>query len=161
MLAHIKNTFGNKVRVRVMGILEEDEKVLLLKHAGIGKEHVLWLPPGGGVDFGTSLEETLIKEFREETNLSISVENFMFIHEYIKGDLHAIEFFYRVSCDGGQVKLGSDPELRDEDQILADFAFFSKEELVKMPKTHLHGAFHASDPIKEFHGYSGIITFDY
>ena len=161
MLDHIKATFGQKVRVRVMGILDQNHKLLMIKHRGIGKEGVLWLPPGGGVEFGQSLEEALKQEFLEEVHLEVECQKLMFIHEYINDDLHAIEFFFQVVQTGGTARLGYDPELGENEQMLEELAYLSSEELKMLPKNHLHGAFHTGDPIKRLHGYRGIITFDY
>ena len=78
---HTENPCEGKVRVRVCGILHENGKILLLKHESIGPAGYLWSPPGGGVEFGESLVETLEKEFLEETNLSIKVGNYLFTNE--------------------------------------------------------------------------------
>lgn len=46
---------NNRPRVRVAGVLEEDGKLLLIEHTK--NERSYWLLPGGGVDWGESLEE--------------------------------------------------------------------------------------------------------
>ena len=98
--------FIGKVRVRVCGILEEEGKILLLKHQPFGPAGYLWLPPGGGVEFGDTLEETLRREFLEETHLNIEIEKYLFSNEFITNQLHALEHFYLVKRISGQLKLG-------------------------------------------------------
>ena len=51
-------------RVRVAGILIEDDRILLIEHTKNDKKY--WLVPGGGVDWGESAAEALIREFKEE-----------------------------------------------------------------------------------------------
>jgi len=48
---------------------ESREKVLLTKRTDNG----LWCLPGGGVDPGESVEETVIREVQEETGLTVRV----------------------------------------------------------------------------------------
>ena len=55
----VNHKFGGKVRVRVGGILIENDQILLLKHEGVGKKEFLWSPPGGGMEFGENAEENL------------------------------------------------------------------------------------------------------
>ena len=61
-------------RVRVAGILIENNKILLIEHLKKNKKY--WLVPGGGVDWGESTAEALIREYKEETNLDITVEKY-------------------------------------------------------------------------------------
>ena len=68
-----RDPFSKKVRVRACGILKNEQGILLLKHLGIGPAEFLWAPPGGGVKFGDTLEETVQREFLEETGLTVSV----------------------------------------------------------------------------------------
>ena len=68
-------------RVRVAGILIENERILLIEHSKNDKKY--WLVPGGGVDWGESTAESLIREYKEETNLDIEVESFLFLSETI------------------------------------------------------------------------------
>ena len=75
----IAATFGNQIRVRVCGILINQEGILLVNHSGLNESGDWWTPPGGGLIFGESLEEALIREFKEETGLVISVAEQLFI----------------------------------------------------------------------------------
>ncbi|WP_420318276.1 NUDIX domain-containing protein [Ekhidna sp.] len=157
-----KNTitqFEEKVRVRVCGILEEDNQILLLKHDKIGPAGYLWSPPGGGVEFGESHEEALKKEFKEETNLVVEIVKFLFTNEFISEKHHAIELFFLVKRISGDLMLGNDPELGPEQQILSDARFFSYDELKTLPKNAIHNAFNTvyeRDKITELRG---LITF--
>ena len=114
--------YEGKVRVRAVGLLFEDDRVLLLKHQGLGPEGYLWSPPGGGVDFGMSAADTLKKEFLEETSLEVEVGAFLFVNEHLDERHHAIELFFEVHRLSGAPTLGSDPE--SETQILTEIGLF-------------------------------------
>ena len=122
--------FKNKVRVRVCGILEHKECILMIRHSGLVEKDV-WLAPGGGVQFGETIEEALIREFKEETNLDIQVSDFLGINEHIKNDLHAIEIYHKVVYKKGTINLGSDPELEPHNQILKDIKYLKKEHAIQ------------------------------
>ena len=59
---NIVKHFGNRLRVRVNGILIENERILMVKHVGLGETGYLWAPPGGGIEFGTSAPQNLERE---------------------------------------------------------------------------------------------------
>ena len=91
---------NNRPRVRVAGILIEDDRVLLIEHTKNDRSY--WLLPGGGVDWGESIEEAIKREFLEETNLTVEIENFLFISETLAPDntKHVINLYFRViGCD--------------------------------------------------------------
>jgi len=151
--------FQGKVRVRVCGILTEESRILLLKHENLGPAGFLWSPPGGGVEFGDSLHETFVREFKEETNLDVSVGLYLFTNEYIDKKYHAIELFFEVTRVGGQLKLGHDPELPLANQMLSEARFFTKEELLKLPQNVLHNAFSNTNKQNTINELEGLITF--
>lgn len=156
---HTENPFEGRIRVRVCGILHENGKILLLKHQSIGPAGYLWSPPGGGVEFGESLTETLKKEFLEETNLSIEVGNYLFGNEFLGKKHHAIELFFEVTRLSGELRLGSDPELPQERQILSEAKFFSSDELESIPADAIHNAFNTADARDKITKLRGLITF--
>lgn len=128
-----ENIYSNRVRVRVNGLLVENRKLLLVKiHQLTLKDHI-WMPPGGGVDFGESLEDALKREFIEETGVEIQIGTLRYIHEFIKPPLHALEFYYDCKKVGGALKLGHDPELIGKKQILEDVRFMKLDELDELP----------------------------
>ena len=134
MTNSIQKVFGNKVRVRVSGLLYKDEKLLLIKHQM--DDYLIWAPPGGGVEFGETIEATLIREFIEETGIAISVKEFLFFSEYIAKPLHAIELFYRVTADDLTINLGHDPEIRKK--LLLEYQFAGAAELGNIRPDNRH-----------------------
>lgn len=141
--------FGNKLRIRVCGLCIEEGKVLLVNHQSLNETSDFWGPPGGGMDFGQSAEENLRREFLEETGLSIETENFLFVHEYINPPLHAIELIFKVKRKGGTLKIGFDPELEKDAQIIKDVRFISFDKIEKFGKNNIHQMFFNVKKISE------------
>jgi len=151
--------FQRKVRVRVCGILKNEDGILLIKHEGIGPLGYLWSPPGGGVNFGEGLSASLKREFLEETNLNIEVGEHLFTNEHIDEQHHAIELFFKVYHRSGNLKLGIDPEVSDIDQIISEARFLGKEELNRLPKNALHSSFYLVKSPDRIDDLRGLITF--
>jgi 8-oxo-dGTP diphosphatase len=128
--------YGNQIRIRVCGVCIEGGKILLLNHIGIRENSDFWCPPGGGLQFGETIEECLKREFLEETNTEISVGKFMTVNEFVNPPLHAIELFYEVKIISGIPKKGTDPEM--EEQIITDLRWFSLEEIREFSKGIIH-----------------------
>lgn len=125
--------------MRVCGLLEREGKLLLARHQGIGSKGHLWLPPGGGLEFGESIADCLVREFMEECCLQVQVGSFYRIHEVVSLPLHAVELFYRVSIPSGEPVLGADPEKgEDVPAVLAEIRWFSKEGVLSLPEGTVH-----------------------
>ncbi len=137
----IYNMYGNRLRVRVCGVCMEGDKILLVKHNGLGELGFCWMPPGGGVEYGGSLESNLAREFKEETGLDVTVGKFLFVHEFLQPPLHAIELFFAVSVTGGTLALGIDPEMDINNQIIDDLRYFSPDDIRKKKKEAFHQIF--------------------
>ena len=129
MNQEIINQYGNQLRIRVCGICVQDNKILLINHSGMNLSGEFWSPPGGGLEFGETIEECLKREFLEETNTVISIGKFLKINEFLKPPLHAIELFYEVQILSGEVGVGFDPEM--EQQIIKDVRWLSFTEVLK------------------------------
>lgn len=120
--------YGNQLRVRVCGICVQSGKVLLINHSGMNESGEFWSPPGGGLEFGESIEDCLKREFLEETNTVISVGKFLTVREFLKPPIHAIELYYEVKIESGNIKKGFDPEM--DYQIIKDIRWSSFEDVL-------------------------------
>lgn len=134
----VDKKFGERVRVRVNGLLIKDNEILLIQHRGLGTKGKLWSPPGGGVDFGEKIEEALRREFKEETGIEVKQARFKFIHEFISPPLHAIELFYEILEAKGDPLKGKDPELSEEEQLIERVKYVSFEDLHIMDNAIKH-----------------------
>lgn len=151
----ISRQFGNKLRVRVCGICIEQGKILLVNHKGLNASGEFWAPPGGGIEFGSSAEENLIREFKEETGLIIEIDKFLFVHEYLQKPIHAIELFFSVRRLAGTLIQGTDPEMKQNEQIIHDVRFMGKDEIGLINKNNRHQIFHGINDLEKIHEVSG------
>lgn len=135
MTPEIAEVYGNKVRIRVCGICWQNDRLLMVKHQ-MGNQ-VLWAPPGGGLEFGESMAETLKREMREETGLNVVPGRFLFGCEFIQPPLHAVECFFEVGLEGGNLMNGNDPEL----PMISSVSFLTVKEIAAIPGTSRHGIF--------------------
>jgi 8-oxo-dGTP diphosphatase len=86
-------------------VLIKDKKVMLVKEIlEDKKEH--WIFPGGGVEFGETIEDAARRETKEETNLDIRIKNFLGFKEIIRPqfDYHTIIFFFIAEPLNNEVK---------------------------------------------------------
>lgn len=152
----IGKIYGNRVRIRVCGICRDDCGSLLMVNHKMLTNGNFWAPPGGGVEFGNSAEETLVKEFQEETGLKAKIGPLLFICEFIKDPLHAIELFFEVTKEGGQLITGTDPEMGINDQIIENVRFLTFDEITRIPPEEKHGIFNrimALDDLRKIPAY--------
>lgn len=151
------NIFSHKVRVRSCGILIENNKILLVKHNHIGPKDFFWIPPGGGVEFSSTLENTMIREFKEETNLDVIIDQLLFTTEHIDNNFHAIEFFFSVKKIGGNEKLGIDPELSPDKQILSELKWMSLDDIHRLDPLTIHHSLHNLQNINDVLKKNGLL----
>jgi 8-oxo-dGTP diphosphatase len=136
----IESKFGHQLRIRVNGLLIEEDKILMAKHKmGNGKE--FWSTPGGGMNYGSNAKENLKREFLEETGLEIAVEEFLFVNEFLSPPLHAMEYFFKVKRIRGKVRLGHDPELDENSQILSEIRWMTMTDIESIEKNSIHRIF--------------------
>jgi len=62
--------------VRSYGVLVNEGQVALVRSSNPRHDPPLWWLPGGGIDFGEAPEDTLVREFFEETGLVCAVRSY-------------------------------------------------------------------------------------
>ncbi len=99
------------IRLRAAIVLVENNKILLMLHQKGDQQY--WVLPGGGVEYGETLEEAGVRELMEETGIQIKVMNLLFISESIPPDQHrhVINFYFSAKRIGGEERLGPEPGL--------------------------------------------------
>ena len=132
----------------------------MIKHRSIGKNGMLWAPPGGGMQYGESAEKTIQREFEEETGLKINVDRYLFTHEFLNPPLHAIELFFEVSRLAGDLKRGYDPEMHKDEQIIAQVAFLDMDKIKEIDHDSLHYVLRLVKNLNELLSLEGYIKFE-
>ncbi|MBM3425937.1 MAG: NUDIX hydrolase [Bacteroidetes bacterium] len=155
----IESKFGNRLRIRVNGVLIEENKILMIKHK-MSLEQDFWCTPGGGMQFGSTAHENLSREFLEETGLNISVGKFICVHEYLAPPLHALECFFEVKRISGTTTLGHDPELGPDNQILAELKWMTLLELQSLEEKSIHPLFLRIKSLEELVLCKGYFNFE-
>jgi len=94
--------------VRAYGILIHDDAVALVRSSNPQHQPPLWWLPGGGIDFAESPEETLVREFKEETGLSVGDPTLFSVTSDVRsrdnGDrIHTVRIIYTVRWIGGEL----------------------------------------------------------
>ena len=153
--SEIVEKYGNKVRLRVCGLCWRNDSLLLVNHKFL-TEGAFWAPPGGGVEFGQLAEEALIREFKEETSITIQVGKLLFACEFIKQPLHAVELFFEAFHLEGTPRVGTDPESTSSNQIIKDVSYLDYKTILELPATERHGIFRFAKTADEVRKLSGF-----
>lgn len=100
------------IRLAVRALIIRDDRLLLV-NAWPGAQSDLLCAPGGGVEAGSSLPDTLKREVWEECGLEISIGPVALVNEFHdpQGSFHQVEVFFRCELVGGDPKAKwTDPE---------------------------------------------------
>ena len=111
-------------RLVVAALLKKGSKYLLIKEKlESGEEY--WIVPGGGVDFGESLEQATVREIKEELGIDVKITSFLRFHEAIfpKHNYHTVIFFFQAKPLQDKIKL--------EGKIL-EARYFTKTQMKKL-----------------------------
>lgn len=139
----------SKFNVRVYGIWIKEGKILV-SNENINGFKMLKLP-GGGLELGEGTNDCLVREFKEELNVIVKIEQLLhvtenFIESAFRKEEQIIAVHYRVSCNDTidnmhtiqPTKLGGDNthlfEWRTLDQLLLTELTFDmdKQALAKL-----------------------------
>lgn len=89
----------------VAALIRQDDKFLICRRPANKSRALLWEFVGGKVESGETKEEALIRECREELDISMSVGDIFMdvIHEYSDMTIHLTVF--NASISEGKIKL--------------------------------------------------------
>lgn len=118
--------------VAVVGLIENDEGRIYMQKRndpGLPAEHGKWEFPGGGVEFGESLQEALTRECREEAGCEVEIGKLIphIIVNRARDKGHECQVF--VVCFICKVKTGTPRPTNEE---ASDAGWFTKEEALKL-----------------------------
>jgi 8-oxo-dGTP diphosphatase len=151
--------FGGRLRTRVNGVLIREDSILMIKHK-MARDRFFWNVPGGGMKYGSSVEENLIREFQEETGLQIQVNEFICAHEFLEPPLHAIELFFAVEQVGGTLQKGTDPELEKGKQLITEIGYLKLENLSLIANKEKHPVFWGIKSLNDVRKWNGYFNFE-
>jgi 8-oxo-dGTP diphosphatase len=125
----VLNGSGRKdPRLGCAGIVRRGDDVLLGQR-NKEPDRGLWVLPGGGVDFGETLVQTLKRELVEEAGIEVEVDDIFEISELISPpDEHRVIVYMNARYRAGEPLASSD---------LSDVRFFRVEELKQMSATKM------------------------
>lgn len=117
--------------IGVGAIIEDDKgRVLLVKHKPMKGDfwRGKWICPGGELEVGETIEEGIIREVREETNLEIALTKPLTpFDRIVKTDgrvsLHVLYIDYLARVVGGELRTGDD---------VGEARWVTKEALLKL-----------------------------
>ena len=69
------------IRTAARAIVISEGKLLVIRNQG--REGVFYVLPGGGQDLGERLDQTVVRECKEETGLSVTAGSLLCVREYI------------------------------------------------------------------------------
>ena len=101
-----------------------DDKILLIKRNTIPFKGY-WALPGGRMDPGETIEQTVVREVKEETGLDVAIVNK--IGEYVeKGIKDGVEYEYYPTCF---VVKSFGGEIKKQESEIQEIQLFSLQEL--------------------------------
>jgi ADP-ribose pyrophosphatase YjhB (NUDIX family) len=107
-----------KIYLGIYGVFEDNGMVLMIKKAR-GPYKGKYDLPGGGLNFGESIDTCLKREILEETNAKVKESDFFDINEYTCKynkedgtlvDFHHVAIYYKVILEFSKLKVESDGE---------------------------------------------------
>jgi len=124
--------------VRVF-VTDDRQRVLLVKcnYEKQSEDDEFWVAPGGGIEFGEFSIDAGVREVKEETGIEAEITHLLWVVEEKLSDgcmNYANYFLGRVV--GGSLKVGLDPELPEDEQVLLDAAFFSRDEVLALRRVY-------------------------
>ncbi len=107
LLQHQSWRPNDKIRGKAVAIVKKDDCILVCEVRDDHGSLKGWVPPGGGIEFCETAQETLCREIAEEIGCTIQIhgpyqvfEN-IFDHQGFKG--HEIVFAFRVTLDNEKI----------------------------------------------------------
>ena len=112
--------------VRVI-VLDEDNRILMVKQEH--PERTVWMVPGGGIEDGENSAQAAVREVLEETGLEVEILGLIWHVEEVSDRGQRFVNFFKARVAGGELKLGADPEFSEDEQVLAQVRFMSRDEV--------------------------------
>lgn len=97
-----------ETRLGCYAVIHDEEKLLLCRLCDGLSHHGKWTLPGGGLEFGETIEEAMVREVEEETGLHVVAKDLLSHHsrvaEFDDKSLHIFQFLLGVEVVGGALR---------------------------------------------------------
>jgi 8-oxo-dGTP diphosphatase len=103
-------------------VIRADDRVLILRRHDSEHGNRQWCLPGGKVDYGDTIAETVAKELKEETSLECLESRYLFFQDSLPaepGKMHCINFYFECKTSG-ELRLNAESD---------DFAWINAAEM--------------------------------
>ena len=95
--------------VRAYGVLLSEGRVALVRSSNPHHSPPLWWLPGGGIEFGEAPEDTLVREFFEETGLLVRDPELLAVTSDLRrrdnaDRIHTVRIIFSVALAGGELR---------------------------------------------------------
>jgi len=121
--------------VRVI-IMDDQNRLLLVKHTVEAENTSFWILPGGGLEEHEYSWDAAVREVKEETNIDIDVIDLIYtLEEQTKYGLRCTHYFLG-KYKQGDIVLGQDPEFDQDNQVLSDVRYFSQSEISNLDRVY-------------------------
>lgn len=94
-------------------LVTDDDRILLVRHEKKGESY--WLLPGGGMEFGETLEQAVRREALEETGLEVDVGDLVLVWETLApdGSRHLLNLCFASRVTGGHLRPSADRRVKE------------------------------------------------
>jgi mutator protein MutT len=97
-----------KKKVSAIVIVNDKNKILILKRGKDSPSPGLWNFPGGSIDEGETAEEAAVRELKEETDLSANINSLKYLDTY--NNRYLTVRFYVTKDYTGEVQINEESE---------------------------------------------------
>ena len=106
------------------GLLIRDKKLLLVRCTYPGQPQPLWVLPGGRQETDETIEETVVREFGEESSLRIRPAALAYVSE----SLDPVAGYHVVNCTFFVEEIGNPQSPRPRDPAVVDARFVAVDD---------------------------------
>lgn len=100
-------------RIRAAIAVVRDGELLLVEHTKNDRSY--WLLPGGGLEWGETLHQAVVREIAEETGLVVTCGDLLFVSETLSpdGEKHLVHLVFAGDYQSGEIAIPQEERITD------------------------------------------------